>query len=241
MTRSSRSLWWSVLAAGCCGLLLSLVVLVRAPAAVHSVDDVAPVRGSAAVGSSEPGSDPTVEPRPPAPRDRAARRADLPRVSTSDATLPEPRRVVPPERVRVPSLGLDLPVRPTGVVRSGEMRLPPDPRVLGWYRFGPAPGSGKGAAVVAGHVDSRRHGIGPLARLAGVAAGATIRVVPASGRPTTYRVDSIERFDRQRLPDAVFTRRGPERLRIVTCAGDWVPEAGGYQENLVVTAVPVRA
>ena len=61
------------------------------------------------------------------------------------------------------------------------------------------------------------------------------------GRTTrTYLVDSIERFDRQALPVAVFARTGPERLRLVTCTGPYLPEAGGYQQNLVVTAVPVR-
>jgi sortase (surface protein transpeptidase) len=240
VTRSSRRLWWSVLAAGTCGLLLGLVVLVRGLAAPPAVDEVAQVRGAAAVGASEPATAPSDEPTPSA-EDDGARRTDMPRVTRSDAALSEPRPVVPPERLRVPSLGLDLPVRPTGVGRAGEMRLPPDPRVLGWYRFGPVPGSGTGSAVVAGHVDSRRFGIGPLARLAAVVPGDTVRVRSATGIPTTYRVDSIERFDRQRLPDDVFTRTGPERLRLVTCTGAWIPEAGGYQQNLVVTAVPVRA
>ena len=52
-------------------------------------------------------------------------------------------------------------------------------------------------------------------------------------------VDSIERFDQQALPAEVFARTGPERLRLVTCTGPYLPEAGGYQQNLVVTAVPV--
>jgi hypothetical protein len=243
VTRLSRRLWWSVLAAGATGLLLSLVVLGRALVAPPSVEAGAQVRGSAAVGSSGPVASAPVEPSTSRQGDRAERadrRSEQPRVATSDAGIPEPRRVVPPVRVRVPSLGLDLPVRPTGVGRRGEMRLPPDPRVLGWYRFGPAPGAGAGAAVVAGHVDSRRNGIGPLARLGAVAVGDTVHVRIASGARRTYRVDSIERFDRQRLPAAVFTRSGPERLRLVTCAGAWVPESGGYQQNLVVTAVPVR-
>lgn len=91
------------------------------------------------------------------------------------------------------------------------MRLPDDPRVLGWYRFGPAPRTGDVVEV----------GLGP-------------------GRRSSYRVDSVERFDRQALPAAVFARTGPERLRIVTCTGPYLPDQGGYQQNLVVTAVPAR-
>ena len=118
------------------------------------------------------------------------------------------------------------------------MRLPDDPRVLGWYRFGPAPRSGAGSVVLAGHVDSREYGVGPLARLSGVRAGDVVEVGLGPGRRSSYRVDSVERFDRQALPAAVFARTGPERLRIVTCTGPYLPEQGGYQQNLVVTAVP---
>jgi hypothetical protein len=92
--------------------------------------------------------------------------------------------------------------------------------------------------VLAGHVDSRRFGVGPLSRLQTIEVDALIAVAGRSGRVRTYRVDSIERFDRQALPAAVFARTGPERLRLVTCTGPYLPEAGGYQQNLVVTAVP---
>jgi sortase (surface protein transpeptidase) len=109
---------------------------------------------------------------------------------------------------------------------------------VGWYRFGPAPGD-PGSVVLAGHVDSRRYGVGPLARLDGVGAGDRVVVGLASGVRRTYRVDSVERFDRRALPAEVFARTGPERLRIVTCTGPYLEDAGGYQQNLVVTALPV--
>ena len=128
-------------------------------------------------------------------------------------------------------------MRPVGVGGDRQMRLPADPRVLGWYRFGPAPGDG-GSVVLAGHVDSRTFGVGPLAALQTVDVGERVEVVTASDEVRSYRVDSIERFDRQALPAAVFARTGPERLRLVTCTGPYLPDAGGYQQNLVVTAVP---
>jgi hypothetical protein len=87
----------------------------------------------------------------------------------------------------------------------------------------------------------------------GWSAGPRARVLTAAGRrlrhavepfvelshPRSYRVDSIERFDRRALPAELFARTGPERLRLVTCTGPYVVEAGGYQQNLVITAVPV--
>ena len=57
MTRLSRRVWWAVLGAAATGLLLSLVVAVRAPA---GAPDVREVRGAASA------------PPPPAPGSRGA-------------------------------------------------------------------------------------------------------------------------------------------------------------------------
>jgi sortase (surface protein transpeptidase) len=140
--------------------------------------------------------------------------------------------------VRAPAIELTAPVDAVGVAADRQMRLPRDPGRLGWYRFGPAPDSGRGSAVLAGHVDSETYGVGPLARLGELRPGDTVDVRLATGRWRRFRVDSIQAFERRSLPDSVFSRSGPERLRLVTCAGAYLPDAGGYQENLVVTAVP---
>lgn len=231
MTRLGRSTWWAVATAAAAGLLLSLVVVTRGGELV----EVREVRGEAALSApsavpSGAGGGGRVDP---------SGRPVRPAVQRADASLAAhaARRTAAPLRVRVPAIGLDADVRPVGVGGDRQMRLPDDPRVLGWYRFGPSPGD-DGSVVLAGHVDSRRFGVGPLVALQTVEVGTEVQVVTGPGRVRTYRVDSIERFDQQALPAAVFARTGPERLRLVTCTGPYLPEAGGYQQNLVVTAVP---
>src|SRR5918995_5270137 len=130
MSRLGRNTWWAVAAAAVAGLLLSLVVAMRA----DEPPEVVQVRGSAAV--SAPGAGLSQ-----GEGGRAARRAEsLPAVGRSDASLDARtlRRTRPPTRVRVPALGLDAAVRPVGVGGQRQMRLPADPRVPGWYRFGAA-------------------------------------------------------------------------------------------------------
>jgi hypothetical protein len=159
----------------------------------------------------------------------------------TDASLTSPAdsSTARPVQVRLGSVDVDLPVRPVGVAPDGQMQLPPDPRVLGWYRYGPAPGASTGGSVVvAGHLDSRRLGLGPLAKLRDLRVGDSVVVTTSDGGTSTYTVRQLERFDRQALPAEVFSRSGPERLRIVTCGGEYDAEAGGYQQNLVVTALP---
>jgi hypothetical protein len=232
MTRLGRSTWWAVAAAAVAGLLASLVLATG----VDDPPEVVQVRGDAAVSAPDPGSPPV--------QGGGARATPDPdgsptTVGRADASLGAHavRRTRPPTRLRVPALGLDAAVRPVGVGEERQMRLPDDPRVLGWYRFGAGPGD-RGSVVLAGHVDSRRFGVGPLADLQSIGVGDLIEVATGPDGTRSYRVDSIERFDRQALPADVFARTGPERLRLVTCTAPYLPEAGGYQQNLVVTAVP---
>lgn len=200
------------------------------------------VRGDLGPGPSadpaEPGSAPVaVQPAPSAP---ATPDGASPRVRRADASLPMTRTVRrTPVRLTIPAADLDLPVRPVGVAADGQMELPDTTSTLGWYRFGPTTSvQDPGSVVVAGHLDTRREGLGPLVRLREVEVGDRVRVRGSDGRVQTYVVARVQRFDRQGLPAEIFDRTGPHRLRVITCGGEYLPDAGGYQQNLVVTAVP---
>lgn len=195
---------------------------------------------------SRPGTRPNVREPGPGPvagvaASTATTNPDSPApVGRSDAglTAEDPAAVARPVRVTMPSAGIVAPLRSVGVARDGQMEIPPDPRVMGWYRFGPTAGEGGGSVVLAGHLDSQRFGLGPLARLRDIRPGDPVTVTLADGTRRSYRVTGLERFDRQELPAFLFSRSGPERLRVITCGGEYDAKAGGYQQNLVVTAVP---
>lgn len=179
------------------------------------------------------------------PRERA--RADRPREPerrTDRLPTLRPARApegppVGPRRLEVPAAGISLPVLPRGVDAAGGMALPASVRRTAWYRFGAGPLSGRGATVVAGHVDSRGEGAGPLARLASLRPGARIGLALPGGRRVAYRVVRVSRVPRDRLDTAaLFSRTGPPRLHLVTCGGPYLGAAAGYRDNVVVLAVP---
>jgi sortase (surface protein transpeptidase) len=150
---------------------------------------------------------------------------------------PHDREIV---RLAVPALGVDAPVEPVGVRDDGQMALPGDVDRLGWYRFGPVPGA-EGSAVLAGHVDDVTQGLGALAPLRDAEPGAEVLVTDAVGTATRWRVLSREVVEKQALPlDRIFARSGPPRLVLATCGGPFLSDVGGYRDNVVVVAEPVR-
>jgi len=162
-----------------------------------------------------------------------------PAVAAHPAAPPAAVPVVPPVRLQL--AGVDAPLDPVGVDPAGAMALPEDVDRVGWYRFGPAPGSAEGTAVLAGHVDDAEQGLGALAPLRDVEAGAAVQVTDAAGAVTRWRVVSRELIEKQALPLAtLFQRTGPPRLVLLTCGGEFIPELRSYRDNVVVVAEPVR-
>ncbi len=208
--------WWATRPAASAG---PGVVAVARP----SVTTRAPSLGSADV--SVPGS--------PAPRPTtlAARPATAPAV----AAVPGPGRLV------IPGLDVDAVVVAVGVRPDGSaaMAIPDDVSQVGWYRFGPRPGDGAGAVVLAGHVDGAGQGRGAMYRVRELGPGDPIQVSLADGRSVGYRVIAKETIVKKRLPvERLFARDGPPRLVLITCGGPFVKSLSSYRDNVVVIAEP---
>jgi sortase (surface protein transpeptidase) len=94
--------------------------------------------------------------------------------------------------------------------------------------------------VLAGHVDDVTQGLGALAPLRDAEPGAEVVVTDAAGADTRWQVVSRETVAKQALPvDRLFARSGPPRVVLITCGGEFLPEAGGYESNVVVVAEPL--
>lgn len=46
-------------------------------------------------------------------------------------------------------------------------------------------------------------------------------------------------YDKGALPTSVYSTNGPSRLFLVTCGGRFDPGSGHYEDNVVLTAVPI--
>jgi hypothetical protein len=167
---------------------------------------------------------------------REARR-QAPDVAVRSSDLVAGSQQTRPQRLTISSLGIEAPVVPTGVTRAGNAQIPADGDVIGWYEYGSAPGDARGTTVLIGHRDTKAGGPGALFDLDQIAEGATISV-RAGQRTIDYRVTALRSVQKAGLPSSLFRRGGPARLVVITCGGAFLPDAGGYQENLYAVALP---
>jgi hypothetical protein len=179
----------------------------------------------------------------PAPTDRSSAppvpAVDVPQVN-ADISANQPALSIPPTRVQVDDLGIDVPVTPTGLATDGAMGLDPDPAIAAWYQYGPSPSSGEGATVIAAHVDSLIYDLGPFAALANADAGQQVVVTTSDGLDHRYLIESVQLIDKVAVPwDQIFDRSGTARLILVTCGGEFDYDTRHYLGSVIVTATPV--
>ena len=143
---------------------------------------------------------------------------------------------VHPVRLRIPSIGVDTSLERLKMNRDGHLRPPRDPDRAGWFSGSAVPGD-LGAAVVAGHRDSRT-GRAVFWRLTDLRRGDRIRVTRSDGVTARFTVTHVRRVARARFPTArVYGATPGHELRLITCGGHYDDRHGHYRDNVLVLAL----
>lgn len=157
-------------------------------------------------------------------------------------TLPPPVAVARsvPVAVRIPAIGLAVWLTKLGLNANGTVEVPTSVQVPGWFSPGPSPGQ-VGSAVILGHVDSYQ-GPGVFFQLRTLQPGNQIEVNLADGVIATFKVTSVEEYQKTQFPDQeVYGSTGASELQLVTCGGTFNPQTGHYLSNIVVYSSFVSA
>lgn len=147
-----------------------------------------------------------------------------------------------PVRISIPSIKVEAPVRRVGLAKDGSIAVPPLERhnETGWYDEGPTPGQ-FGPAIIVGHADTRT-GPSVFHDLRKLRSGARIEVTRQDRSIAIFEVNSVEYFDKSRLPaERVYGDYSRPGLRLITCGGQWLGGSIGYSDNVIAFASLVDA
>ncbi|MEJ3745785.1 class F sortase [Actinomycetes bacterium KLBMP 9797] len=142
-----------------------------------------------------------------------------------------------PRLIAIPSIGVRAPVHSVGLADDGSIAVPALHRhnEAGWYDDGPTPGE-FGPAIIVGHADTK-DGPSVFYKLPRLRAGAKVEVTRRDGAVAIFEVNSVERFDKAKLPaNRVYGDFSRPGLRLITCGGRWVGGGIGYADNIVAFA-----
>ncbi|WP_405835352.1 class F sortase [Streptomyces platensis] len=142
-----------------------------------------------------------------------------------------------PKRVSIPQIAVDAPFTQLTLGPTGQLEAPPagDKNLVGWYKDGAAPGE-RGSAIIAGHVDTKT-GPAVFLQLESLKPGATINITREDGIIASFKVDSVETFNKARFPnERVYSDAPTAQLRVITCGGAYDRKVKDYVDNVVVFA-----
>lgn len=139
-----------------------------------------------------------------------------------------------PVAVEAEAVGIDAPLVAVGKTPDGALAVP-DFGNAGWYENSVRPGE-RGAAVLAGHVDSTT-GPDVFYALRDLEPGDEVTVRRRDGTAVTFFVQEVETTDKDELPIArIFTDTASPSLRLITCGGAFDRSARSYDSNVIVYA-----
>ena len=140
-----------------------------------------------------------------------------------------------PLAISIPRIGVRSSLVELGLDRRGEMDVPQDPALAGWFSRGAAPGA-LGPAVIAGHV-TWDGAPAVFHRLGSVRHGDRVSVTRKDGQTAVFTVSRVARFAKSQFPsEEVYGAIDHAGLRLITCGGTYDAAQHRYLDNIVVFA-----
>lgn len=153
--------------------------------------------------------------------------------TTTSPIIKDPEYGILPETIKIDSIEVESAVEHVGLMKNGQMAVPENFRITGWYDKGPKPGE-RGSAVIAGHVDDKT-GPGVFFDLEDLQKGDKIEVLNDKGKKLVFKVVDKETFPMNDAPIKDIFGYTPRRmLNLVTCTGPFKRSKGGHIDRLVV-------
>lgn len=172
----------------------------------------------------------------------APKTKDVGRVPVQAASPVAATLALSPNRIDIPRLKATAPVVDVGTTPNGELQVPENPKVVGWWSPGAKPGAAKGTAILAGHINFA--GVnGTLARIGALKPGDEVDIYGthnADGKKKVkFAITGVRTYHKTALPyKQIFDQASVGRLAIVTCGGPFDASTGNYLDNIVAFAVP---
>ncbi len=139
-----------------------------------------------------------------------------------------------PKKLYMPQIGLETDIEAVGITFNGNMSTPKKLLNAGWYKYGTRPGD-IGSAVIDGHVDNGFNLSGIFKDLKKMQIGSDVFVETETGQKLHFKVIDVKNYYYKNVPmEDIVHKTGAAYLNLITCDGEWLPEAKTSDRRVVV-------
>lgn len=153
----------------------------------------------------------------------------------------QPLEASEPVAIDIPGIEVTSDLHPLGLNEDGTLQVPSGDLYdqAAWYDGSPTPGE-VGPSVIEGHVTSQGSVPSVFFDLGALEPGDTVDVERADGTTATFEVYAVDSFPKDEFPKtAVYGNVDRPELRLITCGGEYDPDARAHVDNIVVFAAMV--
>ncbi|SHG03601.1 Sortase family protein [Jatrophihabitans endophyticus] len=150
------------------------------------------------------------------------------------------RAALAPTRIDIPRLKATARIVEVATSPDGELEIPKNPKIVGWWSPGAKPGARKGTAVLSSHINYA----GVTGTFASIGKLHKDDVVDVYGKynarktKVRFRVTAVRTYHKTALPyRQIFDQKIAGRIALVTCGGPFDAATGNYLDNIVVYGV----
>lgn len=253
--KSNRASWYKILAPAIIGplaavaliVIVSIIVLTPANAVgtVSLPDEIKPVAidfgaltPTTVAPTATPAPTATIQPTP-APT-LALQPTFAPTPTATPTIMPSPTPLPPlpgivPQRLRIPSVGINAFVEQVGLDSQNRMDVPRNIWNVAWFKLGAKPGE-RGNAVIDGHVDGPNTAA-VFWTMRNLQIGGKIYVQDAKGQEKVFEVFDTGVYPYDQAPlDRIFGPSNDAQLNLITCTGTFDHATDNYDKRFVAYA-----
>jgi len=136
----------------------------------------------------------------------------------------------------MPSIDVNAPLQKVGIDQHGEIAVPSNIHVAGWFFDSAKPGK-PGLSIIDGHLDGTREK-GVFSRLAVVSVGDRFIIERGDKQILTFEVFLIKTVKEADAATILFSQDSatPSQLNLITCSGSFNKKSHNYNDRVIVSA-----
>lgn len=146
-----------------------------------------------------------------------------------------------PERINIPSAGVNGCIEQVGIDQYGAIAVPSNIYMAGWYVKSALPGQ-KGLSVIDGHISGRYKEDAIFQHLQKLKTGATFTVKLGGGKDLRYEVRTVRTVQLKDSADVLLAKDPniTSQLNLITCAGKYDQSTKIYDHRVIVSAALIE-